>query len=68
MWSRSVPGPAFDVPVAEIIDLLAELSGRLDPDTNEHMAEALARSVAVSPLGPRILAAAYRSLGGVFER
>jgi hypothetical protein len=68
VWPRVQPGPAFDVPVAEIIDLLVELGARLDPDDNEHMAQALEASIAVNPLGPRILEAAYRSLGGVFER
>jgi Acyl-CoA reductase (LuxC) len=68
VWPRVQPGPAFDVPVDEIIDLLAELGAHLDPDDNEHMARALEASIAVNPLGPRILEAAYRSLGGVFER
>ena len=45
-----------------------ELGSRLDPSDNEHMAQALEASIAVNPLGPRILEAAYRSLGGVFER
>ena len=68
IWPRSSPGPAFDVPVAEIVDLLVELGQHLDPASNEHMARALEASIAVNPLGPRILEAAYRSLGGVFER
>jgi hypothetical protein len=68
VWPRVQPGPAFDVPVDEVIDLLVELGGRLDPDDNEHMAHALEASIAVNPLGPRILEAAYRSLGGIFDR
>jgi hypothetical protein len=68
IWPRVQPGPAFDVPVEEIIDLLVELGDRLDVDDNEHMARALEASIAVNPLGPRILEAAYRSIGGVFER
>ena len=68
IWPRVEPGPAFDVPVDEIVDLLVELGARLDPDDNEHMAHALEASIAVNPLGPRILEAAYRSLGGVFDR
>jgi hypothetical protein len=68
IWPRIESGPAFDVPVAEIIDLLVELGQRLDPADNEHMARALEASIEVNPLGPRILDAAYRSLGGVFDR
>jgi len=68
VWPRVEPGPAFDVPVGEIIDLLVELGDRLDPDDNEHMARALEASIAVNPLGPRILDAAYRSIGGIFDR
>jgi len=68
VWPRVEPGPAFDVPVSEIIDLLVELGAALDLDTNEHMQRALEASVAVNPLGPRILEAAYRSIGGVFDR
>jgi hypothetical protein len=68
VWPRVEPGPAFDVPVDEIIDLLVELGQRLDLDDNEHMAHALEESIAVNPLGPRILEAAYRSIGGIFDR
>jgi hypothetical protein len=68
VWPRTRPGPAFDVPVSEIIDLLVELGSQLDPAENEHMARALEASIAVNPLGPRILEAAYRSIGAVFDR
>lgn len=68
VWPRVQPGPAFDVPVAEIIDLLVELGSALDLEQNEHMQRALQASIAVNPLGPRILEAAYRSIGGVFDR
>jgi hypothetical protein len=68
VWTRAEPGPAFEVPVDEIVDLLVELGTHLDPAHNEHMAQALEASIAVNPLGPRILDAAYRSLGGIFDR
>jgi hypothetical protein len=68
VWPRAEPGPAFDVPVDEIIELLVELGGQLDPDGNEHVARALEASIAVNPLGPRILEAAYRSISGIFDR
>ena len=68
VWPRVQPGPAFDIPVAEIIDLLVELGSALDLEKNEHMQRALQASIAVNPLGPRILEAAYRSIGGVFDR
>jgi Acyl-CoA reductase (LuxC) len=68
VWMRDQPGPAFDLPVAEIIDFLVEFGKRLDPEHNRHMAEAFDRMVQVNPLGPRILGAAYRSLSGVVDR
>jgi hypothetical protein len=58
VWMRDEPGPAFDTPVAEIIDFLVTFGERLDPEHNPHMAEAFERMVQVNPLGPRILGAA----------
>jgi hypothetical protein len=68
VWPRSVPGPAFDTPVSEIIDFLVETGSRLGVDTNPHMSDAMGQSTLVSPLGPRIVEQAYRSLPAIFER
>ncbi len=65
---RAEPGPAFDLPVADIIDFLVAVGERLDLDTNQHLQHALEFSLSFSSLGERILAQAYRGLPGVFER
>jgi hypothetical protein len=68
VWSRRVPGPAFDIDFDEIIDLLEETGKRLDPDTNEWLAEAMAWSAESGSLTPRLLEHSYRSLGELFGR
>ncbi len=68
IWSRREPGPAFDVPLDEIIDLLVEVGRRLDPDTNEWLAEALAHATATSHLTPRLMEGFYRALPELFGR
>ena len=67
VWPRADPGPAFDVPLAEIVDFLAAVGERMDLDTNPHLQQALEASVACSSLGPRILAQGYRGLRRAFD-
>jgi hypothetical protein len=67
IWPRSEPGPAFEVPLAEIIDFMAEVGTRLDLDTTPPLPEALAANVACSSLGARILEQSYRGLARAFE-
>ncbi|ONH58884.1 long-chain-fatty-acyl-CoA reductase [Frankia sp. CcI49] len=67
VWPRAEPGPAFDLPVAEIIDFLAAVGDRLDLDTNPYLQYALEQSVACSSLGPRILERTYRDLKHLFD-
>lgn len=66
VWPRTAPGPAFDLPLAEIIEFLTALGERLDLDTNPYLEEALTASVACSSLGARILEQAYRGLKHAF--
>ena len=67
VWPRDQPGPAFDLPLTEIIDFLAAVGARMELDRNEHLQEALEASVACSALGPRILTQAYRGLAHIFD-
>ena len=67
IWPRNEPGPAFDLPLSEIIDFLAAVGARMELDRNEHLQEALEASVACSALGPRILTHAYRGLAHIFD-
>jgi hypothetical protein len=52
---RSEPGPAFDVPVGEIIDFVVEAASRLKLETNEYLQESLEMTVQVSQLPRRII-------------
>lgn len=68
VWPRSEPGPAFDVPVAEIVDLLVETGEALKADRGGLLAEALERMVPVSPLPAEVLERAYAVLWRSFQR
>ena len=68
IWSRSQPGPAFDTPIAEIIDFLAEVGKALDFDSNTHLQEAAAFNVRCNNLGKRILENCYRDIAWFFSR
>jgi hypothetical protein len=68
IWPRGEPGPAFDTPIAEIVDFLAAVGKALDFDRNLHLQEAAALNVRFGTLGPRILENCYRDIAGFFER
>ncbi|HEY6870699.1 MAG TPA: acyl-CoA reductase [Novosphingobium sp.] len=68
VWRRHVPGPAFDTPLAEVIDFLVEVGRALDFDRNEYLQEAAAANVRCSTLGARILENCYRDLPALFAR
>ncbi|MBW8817156.1 MAG: long-chain-fatty-acyl-CoA reductase, partial [Streptomyces sp.] len=59
VWPRTEPGPAFHVPVAEIVDLLVETGEALKADRAGLLAEALERMIPVSPLPAEVLERAY---------
>ncbi len=56
---RSEPGPAFDVPVSDIIDFLVEAADRLTLESNEHLQESIELTQQVSRLPRRILENLY---------
>jgi len=68
VWSRREPGPAFDVPLAEIMDVLEQTGQRLSHDPDGLLAEALEFSVLTSPLPRDVLERSYASLGRIFDR
>lgn len=68
VWPRTEPGPAFHVPVAEIVDLLVETGEALKADRAGLLAEALDRMVGVSPLPAEVLERAYAVLWRSFQR
>ncbi|MFF0044685.1 acyl-CoA reductase, partial [Streptomyces mirabilis] len=68
VWPRTDPGPAFHVPVAEVIDLLVETGEALKADREGLLAEALDRMVRFSPLPAEVLERAYAALWRTFQR
>jgi hypothetical protein len=68
VWSRGEPGPAFDVPISEIMDLLVETGEELKSDSQGLLAAALDRMVQVSPLPREVLENAYSTLWRTFCR
>lgn len=67
-WPRNEPGPAFDVPLAEIMDLLVATGERLKADPDGVMAQALEYSVLSSPLPAEIMERSYAGLPMLFDR
>src|ERR1700727_1343251 len=65
---RSTPGPAFDLPVAEIYDFLEETGRALRLDHNPYLQEALEAMTAVSALSRETLTFCYAGLAQHFTR
>lgn len=68
VWPRSESGPAFDVPLAEIMDVLEATGDRLLRDPDGLLAEALEFSMRTSPLPRDVMERSYASLGRLFDR
>jgi len=68
VWSRRETGPVFDMPVAEIMDVLVATGERLTRDPDGALAEALARNARTNPLPIDVLERSYASLGALFNR
>ena len=68
IWPRSAPGPAFDVPLKEIVDLLIATGERMTRDADGIMAEACEAMKRTSPLDPGILDRDYAKLGSLINR
>jgi hypothetical protein len=67
-WPRSSPGPAFDIPVAEIIDLLVATGEQLRADAHGLLAEAYENMVLTGDMERGVLRRAYDDLPVLFER
>ena len=59
VWTRTDPGPAFETPVREIIDLLVETGRALSRDDGGFLSEALAHMRIASPLDDGVLERCY---------
>jgi hypothetical protein len=67
VWARTVPLPASQVPVAEIIDLLVATGERLQADPDGIVSAALEGLLLTSPYERRIVEHAYEDLGKAFR-
>lgn len=68
IWLRREQPPAFDTPIAEIVEFLEDVGERLDFDRNPHLQEAMAGMSSFSTLDKRVLENAYRGLRPMFRR
>lgn len=68
VWRRHEPTPAFNTPIADIIDFLAEVGEQLDFDKNRYLQEAVAQMAAFSTLDARVLENSYRDIKHMFRR
>lgn len=68
VWTRAEPGPAFDVPVDEIIDVLVEVGQLITKDLDGEFAKAMAFAKRTSPLPPEVVERSYAHLPSVFTR
>ena len=68
IWPRQEPGPAFDTPLSEIMDVLVETGQWIARDPDGLMAEALDFSARTSPLPRDLLARSYANLPKIFDR
>ncbi|MBY8862872.1 long-chain-fatty-acyl-CoA reductase [Nocardia sp. CA2R105] len=68
VWTRAEPGPAFDVPVDEIIDVLVEVGNWINEDKDGEFAKAMAFAQLTSPLPAEVVERSYEHLPKTFTR
>lgn len=68
VWPRAEPGPAFDTPVSEIMDVLVETGQWITADPQGLFAQALEYTIRSSPLPAAVLERSYAGLGRLFQR
>ncbi|HEV8314406.1 MAG TPA: acyl-CoA reductase, partial [Burkholderiaceae bacterium] len=68
VWPRSEPGPAFETPLSEIVDVLVALGQWLAADPQGIVEQALEHAVRAGPLPRALLEFSYANIGKPFER
>jgi hypothetical protein len=68
VWPRANPGPAFDTPIAEVMDVLVELGKWIARDPDGLVVEALDHAVLTSPLPRAVLERSYAQLAPMFRK
>ncbi len=68
VWPRTAPPPAADIPLAEIIDILAALGDWLDRDPEGAIDRAMRASFNTNPLDHGVIERSFKTLGRCFDR
>lgn len=68
VWPRTEPGPAFDTPVDEIIDLLVEVGEWIKRDPDGLLERALTFARQTNPLPAEVVDRSYATLPKLFTR
>jgi hypothetical protein len=68
VWPRNKPGPAFETPIAEILDVLVEAGKWIDRDPDGLVAQSLEIAARTSPLPFPVLQRSYALLSTFFQR
>jgi hypothetical protein len=68
VWQRDEPGPAFDIPLKEIMDVLVATGERLTRDPDGYLHEACEELKKVSTIEGGVLERSYALLGRSFAR
>jgi Acyl-CoA reductase (LuxC) len=68
VWPRPAPGPAFDLPMTDVLDFLVATGKQLTVDTNPHLQEALEATGLINNLPPDVLRSSYDRLAPFFDR
>lgn len=68
VWSRTQPGPAFNTPISEIMDVLEQTGQWLKADPQGLVAEALENSLKTGTLPRHIMEFSYENIGAPFNR
>jgi acyl-CoA reductase LuxC len=67
VWPRTEVLPAAEVPIAEVIEVLAATGDRLRGDSGNVLADVLESSASASPYERRLLANSYEDLWRIFD-
>ncbi|GLZ84373.1 long-chain-fatty-acyl-CoA reductase [Metapseudomonas resinovorans] len=68
VWSRQEPGPAFDTPLDDILNILGELSRWLERDPEGLVRQALENAIRNNPMHPRVMQRSYEMMPRIFDR
>lgn len=68
VWTRQEPGPAFDTPLEEILDILAETGRWLEKDPEGLVNHAMQQAIKNNPLNPKVMRSSYALMPRIFDR